>query len=267
MPPVRTNPKHKNAEGSTSKKQEKKSKAPPHQTKTNAIPGRQKLKASLRQARRLLAKEGLAANVKVETERRLKALEAELEQAEVATKERDFAVRYHKIKFFERQKVTRKLNQAKKALQSAEGSEKKKLEKELSRYRIDLNYILHYPKTKKYISLFPPEVRHTSSESSAPSPIPESDKTSQEREEIRTWVKECMEKGELSTEPELHLESDKSSHMSKPKAPSSQKFNTAAKNPPSKDDQKSKSSKGAPDIGQDDFFGNDDESSEESGSD
>jgi hypothetical protein len=36
----------------------------------------------------------------VETERRVKALEAELEQAEVANKERDLAVRYHKVKFF-----------------------------------------------------------------------------------------------------------------------------------------------------------------------
>jgi hypothetical protein len=36
----------------------------------------------------------------VETERRLKALEAELQQAEQAKKERAFALRYHKIKFF-----------------------------------------------------------------------------------------------------------------------------------------------------------------------
>jgi len=36
----------------------------------------------------------------VETERRIKALEAELEQTEIAKKERDLAVRYHKVKFF-----------------------------------------------------------------------------------------------------------------------------------------------------------------------
>lgn len=42
----------------------------------------------------------------------------------------------------ERQKVTRKLNQTKKALESAKDSEKSKLEEDLSRYRVDLNYIL-----------------------------------------------------------------------------------------------------------------------------
>ena len=99
----------------------------------------------------------------MDTERRIKALEAELEQTEVAQKERDLAVRYHKIKFFggsavfaalyirssvslhlfaERQKVTRKLNQTKKAKELAKESEKKKLEEELLRYRVDLNYIL-----------------------------------------------------------------------------------------------------------------------------
>lgn len=38
--------------------------------------------------------------MRVETERRQRGLEAELQQAEVARKERAFALRYHKIKFF-----------------------------------------------------------------------------------------------------------------------------------------------------------------------
>jgi hypothetical protein len=42
----------------------------------------------------------LAANLRVETERRLKALEADLQAAEVAKKERTLALRYHKVKFF-----------------------------------------------------------------------------------------------------------------------------------------------------------------------
>jgi hypothetical protein len=42
----------------------------------------------------------LAANVRVETERRLKALEAELGQAEQAKKERTLSLKYHKVKFF-----------------------------------------------------------------------------------------------------------------------------------------------------------------------
>jgi rRNA-processing protein Efg1 len=42
----------------------------------------------------------LAANVRVEAERRQKALEAELGQAEQAKKERTLSVKYHKVKFF-----------------------------------------------------------------------------------------------------------------------------------------------------------------------
>lgn len=38
--------------------------------------------------------------MRVETERRLKALEAELGQAEQAKKERTLSVKYHKVKFF-----------------------------------------------------------------------------------------------------------------------------------------------------------------------
>ncbi|RXW25569.1 hypothetical protein EST38_g255 [Candolleomyces aberdarensis] len=250
MPPVRANPKHKNAEASSSKQGQKR-KAHHQQPKANAITGRQKLKGALRQARRLLAKSGLAANVRVETERRVKALEAELEQAEVANKERDLAVRYHKVKFFERQKVVRKLNQTKKALQSAEGPEKEQLEADLMAHRVDLNYVLHYPKTKKYISLFPPEVRSGASSASAP------DKTSQEREEIQTWIRECMMKKELPAEPELQLDAD-ARHDKKPKA--SQNFQSQNQKPKTKD----VSSKPADDINEDEFFGNDDDSSEES---
>lgn len=87
---------------------------------TAGVPGVQKIKSSLRQTRRLLAKvtpyiisdghsinhelpiyqDNLAADVRVETERRLKALEADLLQAESSKKERALAVRYHKVKFF-----------------------------------------------------------------------------------------------------------------------------------------------------------------------
>ncbi|KAJ3006673.1 hypothetical protein NUW54_g3844 [Trametes sanguinea] len=44
---------------------------------SNALPGVQKIKAAIRQTRRLLAKDNLAADVRVTTERRLKSLEAE----------------------------------------------------------------------------------------------------------------------------------------------------------------------------------------------
>ncbi|KAJ3018250.1 hypothetical protein NUW54_g382 [Trametes sanguinea] len=102
----------------------KKSKRPQHKkhpsvspaSVLNTLPGVQKIKAAIRQTRRLLAKDNLAADVRVTTERRLKSLEADLAKAEQARLERTMATRYHKIKFFERQKVVRKLNQTKRKL-------------------------------------------------------------------------------------------------------------------------------------------------------
>ncbi|KAF8963617.1 hypothetical protein BDZ97DRAFT_1819568 [Flammula alnicola] len=205
MPPSRTRDNTRNAEASSSKPKSKRQ----HQRNVqehepSAAPGVQKIKAALRQTRRLLAKDTLAADVRVETERRQRALEAELQQAEVVKKERAFAVRYHKIKFFERQKVTRKLKQVKKSLDSEESeSKKKKFSSELYDLRVDLNYILHYPKAKKYIAIFPPEVRKGEEQSAAS--LAEATKTNAQRDEVRKWIREQMEEGDLPAEPELEL--------------------------------------------------------------
>ncbi|EMD32965.1 hypothetical protein CERSUDRAFT_161025 [Gelatoporia subvermispora B] len=173
-----------------------------------ALPGVQKLKAALRQTRRLLAKDKLAADVRVETERRAKALEADLARAEQAKKERAMSVRYHAIKFFERQKVTRKLKQTKRQLSGTRDSaERKAIEEKLFALRVDLNYIIHYPKTKKYISLFPPEVRNPEQSTKKDKQKEKAkDKgeadTDVQREELRAWVRQCMARGEMSAEPE-----------------------------------------------------------------
>lgn len=67
----------------------------------------------------------------------------------------------------------------------------------------------HYPKTKKYISLFPPEVRNKSLEI-AEAPSAQSD---MEREEIKKWVRKQMETGALPSEPEDVQRSDHQSRM------------------------------------------------------
>src|SRR6267154_4955500 len=85
---------------SGSKRNKQKRSHPYPDNAQDSLPGVQKIKSSLRQTRRLLAKEHLAADVRVETERRLKALEADLARAETAKKERTYAVKYHKVKFF-----------------------------------------------------------------------------------------------------------------------------------------------------------------------
>ncbi|KAH8829593.1 hypothetical protein DL96DRAFT_1064508 [Flagelloscypha sp. PMI_526] len=168
------------------KKHSRKGRQPYHKDSISSdekLPGVQKLKASLRQTRRLLAKDTLAADTRIETERRLKSLEQDLAKAEATSKERNTATKYHKIKFFERQKVVRKIEQAKR-------SSGPDLQKKLDDLRVDLNYILHYPKAKKYISLFP-------SSSTA--------ETDAERAKLREWIRESMDRGDLPKDPETRL--------------------------------------------------------------
>ncbi|KAG9081877.1 18S rRNA maturation protein [Ceratobasidium sp. 370] len=158
-------------------------------------PGVQKLKSSLRQTRRLLAKDDLAPDVRIQTERRLKSLEADLAKAETRRKERSMAVRYHKIKFFDKRKVIRKINQTKRALEAPEleKKERKRLQKALLGHRVDLNYILNYPKLAKYISLYP---------STAPDDA-DTTETDRLREERRAAVRQAMKQGEMDAEPEI----------------------------------------------------------------
>ncbi|KAF8161369.1 hypothetical protein B0H34DRAFT_653570 [Crassisporium funariophilum] len=251
MAPSRTHDRQQNTEASASKPDSR----PKHRKQKHEAPiepssalGVQKVKALLRQTRRLLAKDNLAADVRVETERRQRALGYELSQAEQTNKERALAVRYHKIKFFERQKVTRKLKQAKKRLESTnEPSEKEAILSEITKLRIDLNYILHFPKSKKYISLFPPEVRKGAEAVTSTDPTSDSQKTITDREEVREWILEQMTKGELFAEPELNL--DTRSSVSKQRTWTKDEVSHTTK------------AEAAPvdDLKQDAFFGEDDE--------
>ncbi|KIL68709.1 hypothetical protein M378DRAFT_119723 [Amanita muscaria Koide BX008] len=223
---------------------------------SNALPGVQKIKASIRQTKRLLSKaspfnskhDNLAADVRVETERRLKSLESDLQRVELAKKERQFAVRYHKVKFFERQKVVRKINQTKKRMGSSE------IKSALSELRVDLNYILHYPKTKKYISLFPPEARKGETRPTAE----ESANSNAQKEEIRSWIREKMVVGELPAKPEETKSQNVTVAMPHPQQPG--KAKSKAEN-----NRGTSATKPTDDVGQDPFFGDDgDEESDES---
>jgi hypothetical protein len=64
--------------------------------------------------------------------------------------------------------------------------------------------VQHYPRTKKYISLFPPEVRNGTEVNTSST---DGQKTIEEREKVREWIREQMTKGELAMEPELNLDS------------------------------------------------------------
>ncbi|GAA6064434.1 hypothetical protein JCM10212_006096 [Sporobolomyces blumeae] len=110
-----------------------------------------KIKAQLRQTKRLLAKDDLNPDVRITSERRLAALEDELVKAEKGLLEKKMVTKYRGVKFFERQKVLRRIKQAKKAAEGGDESAKS----QLYDARMDLHYILRYPKTEKYLALYP----------------------------------------------------------------------------------------------------------------
>lgn len=60
----------------------------------------------------------------------------------------------------------------------------------------------HFPRTKKYVSLFPPEARNSGS-AAAPATVSSDD--NEERSNVRELIRQQMERGELSTEPEIEL--------------------------------------------------------------
>lgn len=62
----------------------------------------------------------------------------------------------------------------------------------------------HYPKTKKYISLFPPEGAKIASGTS-------SSDTDKQREELRQLVRTAMERGEMDAEPEMTMDKSRPS--------------------------------------------------------
>ncbi|KAK9723051.1 18S rRNA maturation protein [Basidiobolus ranarum] len=144
------------------------------------------LKKKLRDTQRLLKKDKLGADVRVNAERKLKAIQLQLDELQLTEKEKKLTTKYRMIKFFERQKVTRKIKQCEKKLseEDLKTKERKAIEKELKEHQVNLNYILHYPRLDKYISLFPKE------NGDDPEVV-------KRREEIREKIRSMMDKNEL----------------------------------------------------------------------
>ena len=125
---------------------------------------RSKTKSNLRQAKRLLdrvnkyysnkllsfinysVQPNLPSDKIVETKRKIKALEYELNKSKESEIEKKYSIKYHKIKFFEKRKLVRLINKYKKN-DNVNDSDN------VNENRIKLNYIIHYPKNEKYISI------------------------------------------------------------------------------------------------------------------
>ncbi|ODN93421.1 rRNA-processing protein EFG1 [Cryptococcus wingfieldii CBS 7118] len=189
------------------------------------LPGMSKLKGSIRQTKRLLAKDNLDPGLRVNTQRRLASLEADLAAAERRELEKKNGAKYHKVKFFERQKLLRLIKRFEKKLSGGEDEKqlkekkRKRLEEELLDTRVMLNYILHFPNTQKYIAIFPsaqPSKPDDESEPKltlppllhpvpSPSDIESLDKPARRRYDLLLETAKLMEEGKLKSEPEKDL--------------------------------------------------------------
>jgi hypothetical protein len=113
-----------------------------HQHKAPSATGQGNIKKALRDTLRLLQRPNLPADVRREQERKLQALQAKAVDHAHVEKEKKMSKTYRMVKFFERKKAERKLKQA-------------KTDEAREAAIMDLNYIIHFPKDRKYIALFP----------------------------------------------------------------------------------------------------------------
>ncbi|KAK8151303.1 hypothetical protein IWX90DRAFT_490891 [Phyllosticta citrichinensis] len=123
------------------------------------------LKDKIRDLRRQLSRVGeeMPANIRVNKERELASKEHELWVAQGERLKQDLIPKYHKARFFERQKASRFLKKAVRNLnENSDPAAQKELEDQKHIAEIDLNYTLYYPLIRPYTSLYTSRARSNS---------------------------------------------------------------------------------------------------------
>lgn len=91
----------------------------------------------------------MAADIRAHQERKLKAIQMALSEKSAQENERQHMAKYRMVRFFETKKALRHLKQLKKQPKELVSNAA------LEAAAMDLNYVYYFPKTLKYISLFP----------------------------------------------------------------------------------------------------------------
>jgi hypothetical protein len=123
------------------------------------------LKTSIRNLQRLLArapdastgKEALPPKVRIVKERELASAQHELAESQSAEARSKMIARYHKVRFFDRQKATKRLKRAKKAMKEVEDDAEKReaFALEADECELDVQYAMFYPLDVPYVALYP----------------------------------------------------------------------------------------------------------------
>lgn len=124
--------------------------------------GTNKIKRRIRDLERLLKKkkDTLPSTVIIEKERNLQALRLELQNNELKSKIKANAKKYHMVRFFEKKKALRKYNRLLKKIKES-GADDKELQEKLRATTVELCYVINFPKTEKYIALYPNDTPST----------------------------------------------------------------------------------------------------------
>ncbi|KAL9937634.1 hypothetical protein V8E36_003179 [Tilletia maclaganii] len=127
-----------------------------------ALPGLNKLKAAVRQTKRLLARDDLNPETRQEAERKLIALDEDIAAKEDENVRREVAVKNKRLIFFDSVKASRKIKPLLKAHQQAQSraeadktdsearAQLQKIEKQLRHFRVILHYTQHWPALERY---------------------------------------------------------------------------------------------------------------------
>ncbi|KAG0344027.1 18S rRNA maturation protein [Podila humilis] len=174
-------PYHRHADGTKKKAYQLK----PKKLDAGEVPeGAAALKKKLRDTLRLLGKSPkMPADVRLEHERRIEALKLQIADKQVDLTEQKMQVKYRMIKFIEAKKAERKIKVFKKQHSDWENNPEEKAQ--LKDLELDLDYIRHFPKTMKYISLYATD-------------IADDDVTMIARKEIREKIQTGLASGEIN---------------------------------------------------------------------
>ncbi|KAK6432459.1 hypothetical protein LTR95_011371 [Oleoguttula sp. CCFEE 5521] len=108
------------------------------------------LKTEVRSLTRLLSNSDLPPKVRIEKERALASAQTELEKEAEADKRGKMIARWHKVRFFDRQKATKRLKRARKAVREEGITEEERdaRGREVDECEVNVAYAMYYPLDK-----------------------------------------------------------------------------------------------------------------------
>ncbi|XP_031574903.1 rRNA-processing protein EFG1-like [Actinia tenebrosa] len=174
-----------------------KSRATPEaESQRKANKRKKSLKEKIRGVQRLLRQKNLPATVRVAQERMLTMLQENFKESAKKQQEMKMAKKYKMVKFFEKRKLSRMYKSCLNELTVCTDEQREELNSNLQLLKHQWNYITHFPKDEKYISLFPPTPCNNA-------------ETRQHKDDIFKMIKEKVDNGELTDTSDMILQSPK----------------------------------------------------------